>query len=94
MNDLSLLLDEEDTRAVAVLATATMHVVGRDAPVVASLRQLLRDRSHTSYEAAARRFDGLGPDIRQRIAASAPTVARRKLKGPNLPGLLGVLNRR
>lgn len=86
-------IDEAELRAVAVLATATMHVVGRDAPVVASLRQLLRHRTRAAYDNAIEVFDRLDPGVRERIGWTAPSIARRKLKGPNLPGLLGVLRR-
>src|SRR5437588_4638208 len=88
------LLDEEETKAVAVLATATLQVVGIDAPVVARLQQLLRDRSRASYQAAAESFDRLDGEARRRISQSAPGIARRKLRSPSLPGLLGVLGRR
>lgn len=91
------LFDAQDVKAVAVLATATVHVVGRNAPVVASLQRLLRERNRASYDAAVEAFDKLGVDVRDRIARSAPSVARRKLKlksKPNsLPGLLRALNR-
>lgn len=88
------MLNEQDRKAVAVLATATMHVVGPNAPVVTRLQQLLRDRSHASYEAAAQSFDTLGAEIRERIARTAPGVARQKARASNLTGLLGALNRR
>jgi hypothetical protein len=87
------LFDAQDVKAVAVLATATVHVVGRDAPVVASLQRLLRERNRASYDAAVEAFDGLGAEVRDRIARSAPSVARRKLKTKTLPGLLRALNR-
>lgn len=88
------LLDEEETKAVAVLATATLQVVGIEAPIVARLQQLLRDRSHASYDAAVDSFDDLDAETRRRIAQSAPRIARRRLKNAALPGLLGVLGRR
>jgi hypothetical protein len=89
------LLDAQDVKAVAVLATAAVHVVGRDAPVVASLQRLLRERNRASYDAAVEAFDKLGAEVRDRIARSAPSVARRKAKTKpkNLPGLLRALNR-
>ena len=83
----------QDAKAVAVLATATVNIVGRNAPVVASLQRLLRERYRASYDAAVQAFDDLGPDVRHRIASSAPGIARRKVKAKNLPGLLRVLNR-
>ncbi len=94
MSKAELRLDEAEAQAVAVLATATIGIVGRDAPVVASLQQLLRDRTIASYEAASRSFDDLTPQERARIAESAPSVARRRLKNIGLPGLLGALGRR
>ncbi len=87
------ILDEEDARAVAVLATATISVVGREAPVVARLQQLLHQRDRASYDAAAAAFDKLDPALRERIAHNAPEVARRRMRKSNLPGLLGVLHR-
>jgi hypothetical protein len=87
-------LDEDSARAVAVLATATMRQLGRDAPVVAGLQRLLRERSQAAYDAACVSFDTLDPVMRDRIAETAPGIARRKVKQTNLPGLLGVLNRR
>lgn len=86
-------LDKEGAKAVAVLATATMRVLGREAPVVVSLQRLLHDRTRRSYDLACASFDTLDAETRRRIAQSAPGVARRRLKQTNLPGLLGVLNR-
>ena len=88
------LLDEQERKAIAVLATATLQVVGIEAPVVARLQQLLRDRSQDSYDAAVESFDDLDGETRRRIAQGAPKLARRRLKNSNLPGLLGVLGRR
>jgi len=91
-------LDRDDAKAVAVLATATMRQLGRDAPVVASLQRLLRERSRDAYDDACETFDELDPDVRERIAQSAPIIARRRLRAkrppPTLTGLLGALNRR
>lgn len=91
-------LDREDAKAVAVLATATVRQLGRDAPVVASLQRLLRERSKPAYDQACESFDGLDLTIRETIASSAPAIARRRQwtrrPPPTLGGLLGVLNRR
>jgi hypothetical protein len=86
-------LDEDGAKAVAVLATATVRILGRDAPVVTSLQRLLRERSERSYDLACASFDALDATTRRRIAQSAPGVARRRLKQTSLPGLLGVLSR-
>lgn len=91
-------LDRDDAKAVAVLATATVRQLGRDAPVVVSLQRLLRERSKPAYEKACESFDELAADVRERIASSAPAIARRRLRAkrppPTLTGLLGALNRR
>jgi hypothetical protein len=91
-------LDENDAKAVAVLATAAMRQLGRDAPVVTSLQRLLRERSKGAYDDACGTFDELEIGVRKRIASSAPIIARRrqraKYPAPTLTGLLGVLNRR
>jgi len=83
----------QDVKAVAVLATATVNIVGRDAPIVVSLQRLLRERNRASYDAAVRAFDDLGPELRHQIARTAPGIARRKVRTKNLPGLLRALNR-
>jgi hypothetical protein len=91
-------LDRDGAKAVAVLATATVRQCGRNAPVVASLQRLLRERSRDAYDDACVSFDELDPDVREAIADSAPMIARRRLRAkrppPTLPGLLGALNRR
>ena len=91
-------LDQNDAKAVAVLATATVRHLGRTAPVVASLQRLLRERSKDAYEEACDSFDGLDAETRERIASSAPVIARsrvrRKRPPPTLGGLLGAINRR
>jgi hypothetical protein len=88
-------LSDKDKEAVAVLAAATQDVLGPDAPVVHSLNHLLRDRSRSAYYVAAEAFDRLEQPLRQRIADSAPGLARRRSrKNITLPGLLGALNRR
>ena len=90
-------LDRDEAKAVAVLATATMRQLGRDAPVVASLRRLLRERSKNAYDEACGDFDSLDPGVRERIASAAPTIARRNVRTrrpPPLPALLSALNRR
>ena len=91
-------LDQEDAKAVAVLATATIRQLGRDAPVVARLQRLLRERSKDAYEDACDSFDGLDSETRERIAAAAPQIARRRIRvkrpPPTLGGLLGAINRR
>jgi hypothetical protein len=86
-------LDEDNARAIAVLATATMRHVGRDAPVVVGLQRLLRERSKAAYEAACDSFDALDPGMRMCIAQAAPGIARRRVRHPNLRGLLGAINR-
>lgn len=45
-------LNKDDAKAVAVLATATVRQLGRDAPVVVRLQRLLRERSKTAFEDA------------------------------------------
>ncbi len=91
-------LDKDDAKAVAVLATAAVRQLGRDAPVVASLQRLLRERSKDAYDEACDSFDELDAGVRRRIASSAPIIARRRLRAkrppPTLTGLLGALNRR
>ncbi len=91
-------LDHEDAKAVAVLATATVRHLGRSAPVVASLQRLLRERSKDAYEEACDSFDGLDADMRARIASSAPSIARTRLRRKRTPttfgGILGAINRR
>jgi len=91
-------IDQDDAKAVAVLATATVRQLGRGAPVVVSLQRLLRERSRDAFDEACESFDGLSSDVRERIAASAPVIARsryrRKRPPPTLGGLLGALNRR
>lgn len=91
-------LDQDGAKAVAVLATATVRQLGRTAPVVASLQRLLRERSRDAYEEACDFFDELEPSVRERIASSAPVIARGRLRKkrppPTLGGLLGALNRR
>ena len=91
-------LDRDGAKAIAVLATATVRQLGRDAPVVARLQRLLRERSKDAFDEACESFDGLDAATRKRIATSAPTIARRRLKAkrppPTLTGLLGALNRR
>ncbi|MGO8915518.1 MAG: hypothetical protein ACLQJR_06385 [Stellaceae bacterium] len=91
-------LDRDGAKAVAVLATATVRQLGRDAPAVASLQRLLRERSKDAFDEACDSFDDLDAAVRKRIAASAPIIARRRLKAkrpaPTLTGLLGALNRR
>ena len=52
-------LDKEGAKAVAVLATATIRVLGREAPVVVSLQRLLHDRTRRSYDLACASFDTL-----------------------------------
>jgi hypothetical protein len=87
-------LDENTAKAVAVLATATMRQLGRETPVVGALQRLLRDRTQAAFHAACATFDALDAATRERIARTAPGIARRRLKPTNLPGLLGALNRR
>jgi hypothetical protein len=91
-------LDQDDAKAVAVLATATVRHLGRTAPVVVSLQRLLRERSKDAYEKACDTFDELDPAMRERIATSAPVIARSRVRKkrppPTLGGLLGALNRR
>ncbi|HWI28393.1 MAG TPA: hypothetical protein VN668_15580 [Stellaceae bacterium] len=91
-------LDQDGAKAVAVLATATVRQLGRTAPVVASLQRLLRERSRDAFEDACDSFDELEPGVRERIASSAPVIARSRLRKkrppPTLGGLLGALNRR
>lgn len=91
-------LDRNDAKAVAVLATATVRQLGREAPVVASLQRLLRERSKPAYDEACESFDELDAEVRERIASSAPAIARRRQRTkrppPTLTGLLGALNRR
>jgi hypothetical protein len=87
------LLTPDERKAVAVLANATARVAGRNAPVVASLRQLLGDGSRANYDAATQAFDRLSAGVRRRIAESASGLARRKLTTTDLPGLLGILSR-
>lgn len=91
-------LNKDDAKAVAVLATATVRQLGRSAPVVASLQRLLRERSKDAYEEACDSFDGLDADVRARIASSAPSIARTRLRRKRPPttlgGLLGAINRR
>jgi hypothetical protein len=91
-------LDQEDAKAVAVLATATVRQLGRSAPVVASLQRLLRERSKDAYEEACDSFDELDADVRARIASSAPSIARTRLRRKRSPttlgGILGAINRR
>ncbi len=87
-------IDEETAKAVAVLATATIRLIGREAPVVAALQRLLQERSRPAYEAACGSFDALDPMTRGRIAMTAPVIARRRPKRMSLPGLLGAINRR
>jgi hypothetical protein len=90
-------LDQDGAKAVAVLATATVRQLGRTAPVVARLQRLLRERSRDAYDQACDSFDGLDPKVRERIASSAPLIARNRVRtkrpAPTLGGLLGVLNR-
>lgn len=88
-------LDDKDREAVTVLTAATQDVLGPDAPVVHSLNHLLRDRSRSAYYVAAEAFDRLELPVRQRIADSAPNLARRRpRKNITLPGLLGAFSRR
>ncbi len=87
-------LDEDNAKAVAVLATTTIGLLGREAPIVARLHRLLRERSRKSYDDACDSFDALDPATRRRIARTAPAVALRRTKRPNLKGLLGAINRR
>ncbi len=91
-------LDRDGAKAVAVLATATVRQLGRDAPVVTHLQRLLRERSKAAFDVACQSFDELDAAMRERIASSAPTIARRRLKAkrppPTLTGLLGAINRR
>jgi hypothetical protein len=87
-------IDEETAKAVAVLATATIRLIGREAPVVAALQRLLQERSRPAYDAACASFDALDPLMRGRIAMTAPVIARRRPKRISLPGLLGAINRR
>ena len=87
-------IDEETAKAVAVLATATIRLIGREAPVVAALQRLLQERSRPAYDAACLSFDTLDPIMRGRIAMTAPVIARRRPKRISLPGLLGAINRR
>jgi hypothetical protein len=87
-------IDEETAKAVAVLATATIRLIGREAPVVAALQRLLQERSRPAYDAACASFDTLDPIMRGRIALTAPVIARRRPKRISLPGLLGAINRR
>jgi hypothetical protein len=91
-------LNKDDAKAVAVLATATVRMLGREAPVVVSLQRLLRERSKLAWENACHNFDTLDPGVRARIATTAPAVARRRVKmakrPPTLPGLLGAINRK
>lgn len=91
-------LDRDGAKAVAVLATATVRQLGRDAPVVASLQRLLRERSRDAYDEACESFDELDAGVRERIANSAPIIARRRIRAkrppPTLTGLLGAINRR
>jgi hypothetical protein len=91
-------LNKEDAKAVAVLATATVRQLGRDAPVVVRLQRLLRERSKTAFEDACNSFDSLDAGTRAKIATSAPAVARRRVRltkrGPTMPGILGAINRR
>jgi hypothetical protein len=87
-------IDEETAKAVAVLATATIRLIGREAPVVAALQRLLQERSRPAYDAACSSFDTLDPIMRGRIAMTAPVIARRRPKRISLPGLLGAINRR
>lgn len=91
-------LDRDDAKAIAVLATATVRQLGREAPVVARLQRLLRERSKDAFDLACESFDELDAGVRKRIAASAPIIARRRIKAkrppPTLTGLLGAINRR
>ncbi|HZB93026.1 MAG TPA: hypothetical protein VE397_16385 [Stellaceae bacterium] len=91
-------LDQDEAKAVAVLATATVRQLGRTAPVVVHLQRLLRERTKDAFEEACDSFDGLDADVRARIASSAPLIARSRLRKkrppPTLGGLIGVLNRR
>jgi hypothetical protein len=91
-------LDQDGAKAVAVLATATVRQLGRAAPVVSRLQRLLRERSRDAYDDACDSFDSLEPEVRERIAESAPVIARNRARNrrppPTLGGLLGVLNRR
>ena len=87
-------IDEETAKAVAVLATATIRLIGRETPVVAALQRLLQERSRAAYDAACLSFDTLDPIMRGRIAMTAPVIARRRPKRISLPGLLGAINRR
>jgi hypothetical protein len=91
-------LDRDGAKAVAVLATATVRQLGREAPVVARLQRLLRERSKAAFDDACQSFDQLDAGMRERIASSAPTIARRRIKAkrppPTLTGLLGAINRR
>ena len=91
-------LNKDDAKAVAVLATATVRMLGREAPVVVSLQRLLRERSKLAWEDACNNFDALDAGVRARIATTAPAVARRRVKmakrPPTLPGLLGAINRK
>jgi hypothetical protein len=92
-------LDEKNAKAVAVLATAAVRQLGRNSPVVSRLQRLLRERTRDAYEQACVSFDMLTPDVRGRIAETAPTIARGRLRlkrspQPTLSGLLGALNRR
>lgn len=95
---LSPWLDQDEAKAVAVLATATVRQLGRTAPVVVHLQRLLRERTKDAFEEACDSFDGLDADVRARIASSAPLIARSRLRKkrppPTLGGLIGVLNRR
>jgi hypothetical protein len=86
-------LDIDEIKAVGVLLRTTMEVVGPEAAVVSSLQRLIRERTRLSYRAAELAFDALPVGQRQRISDRAPTLARRRLESPNLPGLLRVLNR-
>ena len=87
-------IDEDTAKAVAVLATATIRMLGREAPVVAALQRLLQERSRAAYDAACVTFDAIDPITRGRIALTAPVIARRRPKRISLPGLLGAINRR
>ena len=78
----------QDAKAVAVLATATVNIVGRNAPVVASLQRLLRERNRASYDAAVQAFDDLGPDVRHRRRSTRRRWAAElspHSRGPGLP---------
>jgi hypothetical protein len=87
------LLDAQDLQAIAVLATVTGQTVGAEAPATLRLRELMRDPTLGRYRAAEEAFDALEPELRLRIARSAPGMARRRMRHANLPGLLAALQR-